>query len=687
MINKTRTSGSKFRLMRQAQFAILFSLLAGPSSAQWVALSQGNTSISHTLSSDVRSQQQVTVTVPGYEINTIEVNGKKYSVVTVPEYPTLTVKGAPDLPRVSANYLISQDQVPAVQSVTTEYEDIKLDYPLISSKGHFTRDISPESIPYTFSEIYEKDSFYPEMRPAEVSNPFVIHNVRGVNVHYNLFQYNPVKQTLRVHKTINLSFDKMLPKKKTTTETKVPSFVDRIISKGFVNYKNMVSPLGLRDANESGRMVIICFDEFVEAAQPFATWKQKAGIPVKMVKMSEVGTTAEEIKAFVQAEFAAGGLGYLHLIGDVEQIPTLRGTVERAHSDQAYGLLAGDDWFLDIIVSRFSAKSSEEVAYQVAKSIQYEAKPDTSESNSWYRKGTGIASNEGKPKDWAYADVIRDGLMSFTYDAIDQIYDPNASKTMVGDAVNDGRSVINYIGHGSSTQWVTSRFSNDDVKALSNGAKLPYIWSVACVNGAFAGWKDSFAETWMKAGSADNVKGAVAVAAASTNMQWVPPLYWQAETNLVVLPQGKDQSFGGLSIGGMARIAEKYGPDHRSFKMFVEQTNNFGDGSLKVRYDTPKKLELGNVDVTYKVVTGVVSSPDGAPLAGLNVTVYDAAMGVYERTKTTVSGKFEFDLAKKQYTELSLTVTGTNVVPVVDFSVPLSSKQEETQIKNFKKLY
>ena len=166
MIYKTRTSGSKFRLMRQAQFAILFSLLAGPSSAQWVALSQGNTSISHTVSSDQRSQQQVTVSVPGYEINVIEVDGKKYSVVTVPDHPTLTVKGDPDLPRVSANYLISQDQIPSIQSVTTEYEDIKLEYPLISSKGHFTRDISPETVPYTFSDTYQKDAFYPDMRPA-----------------------------------------------------------------------------------------------------------------------------------------------------------------------------------------------------------------------------------------------------------------------------------------------------------------------------------------------------------------------------------------------------------------------------------------------------------------------------------------------------------------------------------------
>ena len=101
------------------------------------------------------------------------------------------------------------------------------------------------------------------------------------------------------------------------------------------------------------------FDDFAEAAKPWVDWKKKSGIPVKFVKFSEVGSTAEDIQSFhVQQEFIKGGLSFLHLIGDVEQIPTLRGTVERAHSDQTYGLLAGDDWFLDIVVSRFSAKSS-----------------------------------------------------------------------------------------------------------------------------------------------------------------------------------------------------------------------------------------------------------------------------------------------------------------------------------------
>ena len=668
-----------------------FLLAISPAFSQWVALSRGEKNISYSIESGNQNNQLVTINTPGYTLETKSVNGKNYSVIKAPGYPGLTRKGHPDLPRIGANFLISEDQVPTMETLKDDYVDVQLPYPLISSKGHFTRDIPFGSIPYTFSEVYQKDAFYPEMKTAEFSKPFTIHNVRGINAHFNLFQYNPVKQTLRIHKSLGINFQNLLPKKKSDKKKAVPSFLKRVLSRSFVNYKKMMSPLGLMETNESGRMVIISADEFFESSKPFAAWKRKSGIPVKHVKMSEIGDSALDIKLFVQNEFNAGNLSFVHLIGDVEHVPTLRGTVERAHSDQSYGLLAGDDWYLDIIVSRFSVKSAADVTYQASKTIQYESQPDTeSLTDSWYRKGMGIASNEGNPKDWKYTDTIRDGLMSLSYDSIDQIYDPGASATAVTDAVNEGRSVINYIGHGSSTSWVTSRFRTSHIKSLSNGNMLPYIWSVACVNGAFAGSRESFAETWMMAGNNEGVRGAIAIAAASTNMQWVPPLYWQAETNLVLLPNGNDQTFGGLSLGGMSRIAEKYGPEHKSFKMFVEQTNNFGDGSLKVRYDVPRKLEISQIKYSSKNVTGTVSTPEGGNLSGLTVTVYDNSMQTWRRTQTNTLGQFEIDFSSSTFTELSMTVTGTNVVPIVDRAIPLNLKakeQNEKRSKVFKRLY
>ena len=188
--------------------------------------------------------------------------------------------------------------------VSTDYVDIPLEYPLLSSKGHFTRDISPEDVSYTFSDTYKKDEFYPNKLLAEVSEPFTMHNVQGVNANFNFFQYNPVKQILRVYKNVTLSMENSAPKpNQRVSKTIVPSFLGSTLSRSFINFGLMQEPLDLHIADESGSMLVICFDDFAEAAKPWVDWKKKSGIPVKFVKFSEVGSTAADIKAYVQEEF------------------------------------------------------------------------------------------------------------------------------------------------------------------------------------------------------------------------------------------------------------------------------------------------------------------------------------------------------------------------------------------------
>ena len=659
-------------------------LTASTSYATWQPLERSGQKIGFNVVMGKKANQLVNVTVPGFNLQKKTVDGKTYTVVKVPDFPGVTDKGNPDVPRLSTNLLIPNGQAPTMKVVSTDYVDIPLEYPLLSSKGHFTRDINPETVPYTFSDTYQKDEFYPNKVLAEVSEPFTMHNVQGVNANFNFFQYNPVKQVLRVYKNVTLSMENSVPEAgQRVSKTEVPSFLASTLSRSFINFGLMQKPLDLHVADESGSMLVICYDDFTEAAKPWVDWKKKSGIPVKFVKMSEVGSTAEDIKNYVQEEFDKGGLSFLHLIGDVDQIPTLRGTVERAHSDQSYGLLAGDDWFLDIIVSRFSAQTAEKVALQVDKAVKYESAPDYGDAAAWYKKGIGIASNEGNPKDWDYANTIRDGLMAFTYDEIDQIYDPTATASMVTEAINDGRSVINYIGHGSKTSWVSSRFNTGDIAELNNGRMLPYIWSVACVNGAFASWGESFAEAWLNAGTIENQQGAIAVAAASTNMQWVPPLYWQAETNLVLLTNGTSRTFGGLSLGGMSKIAEKYGATSRSFKMFVEQTNNFGDGSIRVRYDAPNAVEVEEAKFANGKVSIKVGSPTDADLGALTVTVYNKDMSVLHTAKTDTRGLATFDVAAEG--ELFTTVTGTNLIPVVDRKIDGQSIKRESKFDKLHK--
>ena len=136
-------------------------LSSSTSYAEWQSLSRDGEQIGFNVVMGKKANQLVTVTVPGYDLQKRIVDGKTYTVISVPEYPGVTEKGNPDVPRLSTNLLIPNGQVPSMKVVSTDYVDIPLEYPLLSSKGHFTRDINPETVPYTFSDTYQKDEFFP----------------------------------------------------------------------------------------------------------------------------------------------------------------------------------------------------------------------------------------------------------------------------------------------------------------------------------------------------------------------------------------------------------------------------------------------------------------------------------------------------------------------------------------------
>ena len=68
------------------------------------------------------------------------------------------------------------------------------------SKGTIYRNQDPSKIPYTFDKIfYSSNSYYPK-ETINVSDPYIVRNVRGVNVEFRPFQYNPDKGSIKITK-------------------------------------------------------------------------------------------------------------------------------------------------------------------------------------------------------------------------------------------------------------------------------------------------------------------------------------------------------------------------------------------------------------------------------------------------------------------------------------------------------
>jgi subtilisin-like proprotein convertase family protein len=190
---------------------------------------------------------------------------------------------------------------------------------------------------------------------------------------------------------------------------------------------------------------------------------------------------------------------------------------------------------------------------------------------------------------------LRDILKGWHYTDVDQFYEPDAVTEDVINAVNEGRGFINYIGHGSTDRWVTSSFTSRDALALKNSRKWPFIVSVACVNGHFHG-QESFAEAWLRSGTPEDPRGAIAMFASSTNQAWVEPLFGQREVIRELVNQ-ETSTLGGLFLNGAIAVLES-GMEEAA--QTFETWHVFGDPTVMPRTQAPREI----VGVTPKFVAG-----------------------------------------------------------------------------------
>lgn len=506
--------------------------------------------------------------------------------------------GYPELPKLTTSVIIPSVGSTSLEIISTEFYEIP-DIDICPSKGNLLRNISPEDIPYTKGEIYSRNEFWPSSI-ASTREPYIIRDYRGQTIVITPFAYNAVTKNLRVYTsvTVKLLFNNTPGKNEISNYTTGEASHDftRIYEKHFLNYgkTSKYTPV-----EEGGSMLIICYDNFAQAMEPFVTWKNQKGIPTHIVNVSGIGNTAQ-IKSYVQNYYNTNGLTYLLLVGDHAQVPASSTTA--GPSDNNYAYIVGNDNYPDIFVGRFSAENVAHVVTQVQRSVQYEKYPQI--SAGWYEKGIGIASQEGPGHnnlyDHQHVQLLRAKLLSYTYSNVTEHYEGsqggldlpgNPTASEVHNELNPGAGIIVYTGHGWDQGWGTSGYSNTEVNQLTNHNKLPFIWAVACVNGNFTAGT-CFAEAWLRATNGEQPTGAIATMMSTVNQSWNPPMSGQLEMVDILVESytgNIKRSFGGISMNGCMKMNDDYGAG--GFEM-TDTWALFGDPSIIVRTDPPGPMTV-----------------------------------------------------------------------------------------------
>ncbi len=579
-------------------------------------------------------------------------------------------RGAPELPVVRTSVALPDVGAPVLRVSDAVYEEFG-DIDLLPSKGSISRAVDPASVAYETGAVYEESGWYPAAS-VELGEPYILRDTRGVVVSINAFQYSPARRTLRVLRSATIEVATGHARGHNELGVKPPirsAEFERLYAGHYVNADALFASGTLDDGrdrytpvSETGPMLIIAHDDFVDAMAPFVEWKEQCGLPTTLVALSTVGSTADDIRSYILGSYHTDGTAFVLLVGDADQVPTYPDGSNAA--DPMYSLLAGSDSYPDILVGRFSAETTEHVTTQVTRSVEYESQPQT--GATWYSKACGIASNQdggtGTP-DFDFMNDIRDMLLGFTFTEVDQIYDPSASTSAITAAVNEGRSIVNYMGHGNTMGWSTGPFISSHVNALTNDDMLPWIVSTACKVGKFH-TLTCFAEVWMRATNGDRPSGAVGMYGSSVNQDWVPPIVAHVEI-MDLLVTHQNRTLAGLYMNGACAMIDAHGSTGAD--EFIHW-HVFGDPSLRVRTAAPESLSVthaGSVNpdahefIVYTSTGAMAALSDGGECIGSAV-----AGGGGEAIITfadTLSGD-----------SVTLTVTRFNSVPHIE-QVPTGS--------------
>jgi len=516
-----------------------------------------------------------------FVLQSVSIDGQEYVDITLGKESRLMTRGAPALPNINRSVVIPDDAQMEARVLDAEYYEIK-DIDVAPSKGHILRSAAPADVPYILGEVYDVDAFYPGDL-VKLGDPYIMRDHRGALVQVNPFQYNPVARTLRVYTDVTVEIVRTGDGGINVLEPK-----DRKLSLAFHDvydrhFLNFDSDSRYAPLDEEGDLLIICYDSWISNVQPLVDHKNSIGIDTTVVGVSTIGNNSTSIKNYIQGVYDTTDLAFVLLVGDIDQVtaPTASGGA----SDPTYSKLAGDDNYPEIMVGRFSAETSAQVDTQVERTIEYENMPATTQD--WFWRGTGIASNQGTGDDGEYDNehmgYIRDDLLAYGYTIVDEIYDPSASASQVTTAINAGRGIVNYCGHGSITSWSSSNFNVSNVNALTNDNMLPFICSVACNNGEFDGYTTCFAETWLRATHGTEPTGAIGMYASSISQYWDPPMDAQDEFVDMYVSEAYTM-LGTLLYAGSCHMMDEY-PALSGDLSGLEMFNTwilFGDPSLRV---------------------------------------------------------------------------------------------------------
>ena len=280
-------------------------------------------------------------------------------------------------------------------------------------------------------------------------------------------------------------------------------------------------------------LVIIAYSSFMTEAEAWANYRRGQGFTVKVVNVDEIFNefnygvlSSLAIKSFLNYAYDewAEQPQYVLLLGDAsydprnyegsgffDLVPTkIVTTVFSETGSDEFLADFNDDGLSELAIGRIPARVGSSITNARSKVTNWEAN-----LNNPLNRGALFAYDDPVGYDFqAMSERIRSELPVGTPSTMIARSQPNAQTDLIA-AMNTGKYIVNYSGHGTTSAWAaTSFFWNGNVPSLTNANNESIFTLLTCLNGYFINTGNvSLAETLV-----DATNGGAVAAWASTGL-------------------------------------------------------------------------------------------------------------------------------------------------------------------------
>lgn len=437
------------------------------------------------------------------------------------------------------------------------------------------------------------------------------------------------------------------------------------------------------DGKEEGQDIVLYImpDEFAATFEPYVAWKRQSGLDVIVTKFSEISATANNpvtIKNYVTTlyTYSENPPTYVVMVGDDGIFPTKIVTYpDYSFPDEDYfAKVDGNDMFPDLLPGRIPVQTASRLEIVLNKFKIYEKTPYTAEP-SWFMKSLCCSNNayesQKETKRFTAQIMREDG--GFKVDTLLSDGDYNSGCTVnlaqVIAKINEGRGFLNYRGEGWSSGWHANcyYFSTDDVSNLTNGSKFTFVTSIGCGVAMFNSYGGNcFGEQWIKTGTLDDPRGAIAFVGPTSNTHTAYNNQIDKGIYIGMFQEGLSTP-GQALVRGKLQMYNVYGASDYYVNYHYTVYCVLGDPSVKIWKITPLPVTVVHPEFVVlgqnQTEISVSFAVSGLPVSNATITIQGSE--IFAKSKTDNIGKAIFDLNLETIETLTITVTSEKTIPYI----------------------